>query len=38
MYDCFGIEGYIYQAKRLVELEARQGGEQKVAPDCGSIK
>ncbi len=37
MYDCFGIEGYIYQAKRFVELEARQSGGPKVAPDCGGI-
>jgi hypothetical protein len=29
MYACFGIEGYIFQARRLVELEAQQRGEQK---------
>lgn len=35
MYDCFGIHGYIDQAKRIAELEARHDGEPKVAPDCG---
>lgn len=32
MYDCFGIEGYIYQAKRFAEFETQQNGEQGVVP------
>lgn len=33
MYDCFGIEGYIDQAKRFAELESRQSGEKGVAQE-----
>ena len=33
MYDCFGIDGYIYQAKRLAELEVRKQGEQVIQRD-----
>ena len=38
MYDCFGIDGYIHQAKNFNELSSRQSGERGVAPDCGSDK
>jgi hypothetical protein len=33
MYDCFGIDGYIHQAKGFAELSTQQPGEQGVPPD-----
>lgn len=33
MYDCFGIDAYIHQAKLFAERQAKESGEQAAAPD-----
>lgn len=32
MHDCFGLEGYIHQARRLAELDAQKRGDRGVPP------
>lgn len=33
LYDCFGVEAYIYEAKKFAEREEKQRGEQHVVPE-----
>ena len=36
MYDCFGVDGYIYKAKRSGELQSQEQGEQSGEPELPS--
>jgi hypothetical protein len=37
MYDCFGIEGYIQQAKLFAEVSRQRSGEPGAAADGGGM-